>query len=150
MIRILSIFLLLIYTLTSTGATVYYHICGHNSQISLSVKDENAGSCVFCTGEDNSSNHKSNHCEQPELSCDLEGSCCTDVQVELKNGEDQAVTNLLKDFNILSPAEFIIPWIMVFHRSRFDISTYNQTSLTSLLPPGTFPHSYLVHCNFRI
>lgn len=150
MTRILSIFLLLIYSLTSTGATVYYHTCGQNSHISLTVKDENAPSCIFCTGEEKTPSQERQHCEQPNVSCQQKDTCCTDVQVELNNGDDQAVTHLLKDFNTLSPAEFIIPWIMVFHHHWSDAPAPTQTSLASLLPSGTFPNPYLVHCNFRI
>ncbi|MCL7988123.1 hypothetical protein M8998_09265 [Sphingobacterium sp. lm-10] len=150
MIRILSLLLLCIYTLTSTGATVYYHTCGQNSQISLSIKKENVRSCIFCSGEEKPSSQERQHCEQSDHSCEQKDSCCTDVEVELNNGDNQAVTNLLKDFNTLSPAEFIIPWIMVFHHSWLEVPETAQTSFSSLTPSGTFPNPYLVHCNFRI
>lgn len=150
MIRILSIFLLLVYSLTSTGATVYYHTCGQNSQISIFEKQNNSKACAFCTGDEGSCSLEQQEQDHTDTSCELDHTCCTDVQVELNNGDDQAVTNLLKDFNTLSPAEFIIPWIMVFHHALFDAPAPNKTTLASLVPTGTFPNTYLVNCNFRI
>ncbi len=152
MMRLLSIMLLMIYSLTSSGATVYYHACGQNLRVSLSEKESSHRTCDFCASEETAHHQHDADCTlgQQELSCDPKGDCCTDVQVELKNSDDQLTVNLLKDFHLLSPAEFIIPWILVFHQSWFDTAVQAPQIPPYQLLSTTFPDTYLVLGNFRI
>lgn len=151
MSRIFSIFLLFIYSLTSTGATVYIHSCGQNAQISIFEKQTNSADCTFCTGDHHSCCIEAQDMMTEDiLACTHEHSCCTDVRVELSNGEEQALTSLFKDFDTLSPAEFIIPWIIVFHHALFDASASAKPAVATFAATTTFPNTYLVNCNFRI
>ncbi len=149
MIRILSIFLLMIYTLTSTGATVYYHTCGQNARVSLSENETSHRSCAFCAKEERHHQH-SKDCSSNQESCDHKSNCCTDVQVQLKNSDEQVVSGFLKAFHVLSPAEIVIPWIILFHQNWIEEPKKSFSTILDIGSLSTYPDPYLLHCNFRI
>lgn len=150
MIRFLSIFLLMVYALTSSGATVYYHECGQRSQISLSDNNSTHQTCRFCT-EREKNHEKEHHChEHNHLSCDIAGDCCKDVQIELKNSEEQLTSNnIIKDMSMFAPAEIILYWIVL--HTWVDTAYLNKGQyVVNSAPPLPSTDTYLINCNFRI
>lgn len=142
--------LLMIYALTSTGATVYYHECGQRSQISLSDENTTHSTCRFCS-EKEQKHEKDHHChEHSHESCGIVGDCCKDVQIELKNSEEQLTsTNLLKDMSTYAPVEIILYWIVLYPWIE-TIYTDKALYVVDSAPPSTSTDTYLVNCNFRI
>lgn len=150
MIRLLSIVLLMVYALTSTGATVYYHECGQQSQLSLSDNNATHQTCRFCT-EKEKKHEKEHHCQQHDhQSCAIDGDCCKDVQVELKNSEEQlTASNFIKDMHAFAPAEIVLYWI-VLHTWVDTIHTNKGQYADHSAPPLPSNDTYLINCNFRI
>lgn len=150
MVRLLSILLLMVYTLTSSGATVYYHECGQQSQISLSGENTTHQTCRFCN-EREKNHEKEQHCDDHNhQSCSIWGDCCKDVQIELKNSDEQLTSfNLIKDINAFAPVEVILHWI-VLHTWVETAHTYKGNSVIDSGPPLSLPGTYLINCNFRI
>lgn len=145
--RTLAILLLLLYTLTSTGATMYYHQCGQKTKISFSKVDTGHDLCELCLekkGQDNSE-------RENQMSCDLEKNCCSERLIELKNVEDQlAAYNFLQDFSsYIHPLEFLVPWILTGYSDELIKRDQGLLFGLSSSPPKS-KETYIFVCNFRI
>ncbi|MVZ64996.1 hypothetical protein GQF61_03975 [Sphingobacterium sp. DK4209] len=142
--KIVAILLLTIYSVCSTGATIYMHHCGKRTLIS--VLDEEKVShdqCPLCTEH----HHNQEHSEQ-NASCCENKDMCQDVQLELKNDTDQQQSSLQQLFSF-TPAVVIIPWIISFLEQRLDQDVKWRSSAEELQFAYVDP-VYILNCNFRI
>ncbi|MGO1597833.1 MAG: hypothetical protein ACTHZ1_07570 [Sphingobacterium sp.] len=143
--KIVAICLLLIYSVCSTGATIYLHHCGKNTIVSVLDKQKSShDSCPMCVeqSQNNSeSNDRRSHHDE-----------CQDVHVslDLKAETEQPQPNWLfgKLFD-LSPSIVLLPWIL----THLELGTIEYTPV----PPASQPlavsdvqGTYLINCSFRI
>ena len=144
--QIVAILLLMIYSVCSTGATIYMHQCGKNTIIS--VLDEQLTShdnCPMCTDHQRTHEEKKQH-HSPCMDQDK----CTDVQIELKTDIEQlqskSIYGNLSDF---SPSIVLLPWIIDYYTASIAIETptlipYKSSLLTDI------DSIYLLNCTFII
>ena len=105
--QIVAILLLLLYSVSSTGATIYLHHCGKSTQISLLKETKVTHSnCKICSKFHEGHDHSTNSdCKDKDD--------CKDRKVDLKSDKDQFQTKSSdqSSFNF-TPAIVIIPWIL--------------------------------------
>ena len=140
----LSSIILLFYTLTCTGMTVYMHQCHGGSFVMLEDRvEEHHQNCPVCLQDEHEE-------EAPSHICDMEETtCCKDFKIDLKKGQEE-VESTPSSFNLmtLSPATLSIIWLVVF-QPHFDTQKTNLRSDRFILAKQSTP-TYLLHCNFRI
>ena len=144
--KFLAICLLLIYSVCSTGATIYLHHCGKNTIVSVLDKEKGSyDSCPMCADQ-----HRSD--ATPGTEFDRHHNGCHDVylQLDLKSEIEQPQPNWLfgNTFDF-SPFIVYLPWIITFKETGFD--TYYASS--SAAPPAAVADAqdtHLFNCTFRI
>jgi len=144
--QIVAILLLMIYSVCSTGATIYLHQCGKNTAISVLddqlVSHEN---CPMCTDHQRTQQEK----EQHHSACEDQNSC-NDVQIELKNDIEQLQSKSIYGnlFNF-SPSVVLLPWIIDYFETSILMETpklipYKSSLLTDI------DSIFLLNCTFII
>ena len=141
-----SIILILIYSLSSTGATVYYHKCAEDLSLSF-LRDNNQpfhNHLCMLDHEDHDLPLSSSCCAEDDESCE-------DIALNIEKITAKVIqanpTNLVQ---YLVPFTFIIQWI----------TNYNFQVKTVLIPPHILktasyinhspPDLYIIHNIFRI
>lgn len=144
---ILAYFLLLFYTITCAGATVYMHECQGDSLLTIEKSQNNAGEtvCPLCPDEDSEKE------EAPAIDCHSQTeNCCTTVVVDLHKKEKDAEQTLGASFFFsLSPVSIIRYWVLNINpivQDKLHTNSYNSPNLLA----SSAPPVYLVCCNFRI
>lgn len=143
--KIVAILLLMIYSVCSTGATIYMHQCGKNTAISL-LEDQliSHDNCPMCT------EHQTTHQEEKQHSPCLDQDNCNDVQLEFKNDSEQLQSKSIfgNIFNF-SPSIIVLPWIIEYFSASIENNTqtlipYKSTLLTDI------DSIFLLNCTFLI
>ena len=137
--------MLLIYSVCSTGATIYLHHCGKNTIVSVLDKEKGSyDSCPMCADK-----HRPD--ATPEAEFDHHNGC-QDVhfQLDLKSEIEQPQPNWLfgKTFDF-SPFIVYLPWIITFKETDFD----TDYPVSSAAPPAAVADvqdTHLLNCTFRI
>lgn len=137
----------MIYSVCSTGATIYLHHCGKNTVVS--VLDKAKGShdhCPMCQDEDPG---KPSPGDEGQTS-HHEGCQDTDLNLDLKSETEQKQPTWIfgKMFDF-SPAIVLLPWIWTW----LDGSTLPVTPIPRSIEPlavANLQDTYLLHCIFRI
>jgi len=143
--KIVAICLLLIYSVCSTGATIYLHHCGKNTIVSVLDKQKGShGNCPMCVEQhhDNSeSDDRADHHDE-----------CRDVHVnlDLKSENEQPQPNWVfgKVFD-LSPAIVLLPWIL----THLELNAIDHTPVPPSIQPlavRDVQGTYLINCSFQI
>src|SRR5690606_29940936 len=142
--KIVAILLLTIYSVCSTGATVYMHHCGKRTLIS--VLDEEKVShdrCPMCVEHHHNQQHS-----DPNANCCKDKDMCKDVQLELKSESEQLQSSIQQLFNF-SPAVVVIPWLLPYLEQWIEQDLKWNPHSEELQLSYTNP-VYLLNCNFRI
>lgn len=136
--------LLMIYSVCSTGATIYMHHCGKRTLISLMDEAEvTHQQCPFCVEH----HHNQDHSES-DGSCCSDNDMCKDVQVELKNDTEQQQSSYQQLFHFY-PAIVVLPWISPFIAQWLEESKSQQIQATP--PQWAYENPvYILNCTFRI
>lgn len=145
--RILAFIILCLYTLTSTGATVYIHQCANVFFIKSFQEDlQDTGNCPHC--------HSSNEAlplGDSSASCHVnKASCCSDFKVDLKKSNDQSELSV-NSLNLPSgiiPSLITLYWIPTAATGLLASASIPLQKDAALLCPPIPP--YLLHCTFRI
>jgi len=144
--QIVAILLLMIYSVCSTGATIYMHQCGKSTSISVLeevlVSHDNCPMCI-----DHQMSHHEN--DQQDFPCEDQDNC-KDVQIELKSDIEQAQTKTFYGslFNFI-PTIVVIPWLIDYYDATIDYAIptlipYRSSLLTDIDP------IFLLNCTFII
>ncbi|MFY7965550.1 MAG: HYC_CC_PP family protein [Chitinophagaceae bacterium] len=129
--KIVAIFFLLIYSLTSVGTTIHAHYC----------MGEYMGSSLF--------HSKENKCEKCGMTKAKSKGCCKDEQkyVSLKSEHNQTkVSAVITNFFAEAPVPFLITYNIV-------AVTYPTTTASTIPHPPSLIHKqrlHLLNCVFRI
>jgi hypothetical protein len=148
--KIVAICLLLIYSVCSTGASIYMHHCGKSTLFSvLEEAKVSHDSCPMCVDMHKDHDHKDDQTSKSD--CEDSHSCQdSQVDLELSSESDQVRSKILFG-NIFdfSPAVVLIPWIL----SSWELIIEDQPQVPIPFKPALFAenHSvYLLNCSFII
>ncbi|HLS95389.1 MAG TPA: hypothetical protein VK017_07495 [Sphingobacterium sp.] len=140
--------LLFFYTVTSTGASVYMHLChGQKAFITEVAAERNHAPCPVCHHEGGKQATDQQHTNTD--CCDDGNNCCQDIRVDLSKGEQNTENAPAQaSFLTLSPATLTLHWIVAYFSDAYQpiagFDPPNKELLAYSNPP------YLIHCNFRI
>jgi len=142
--KIVAIILLMIYSVCSTGATIYLHHCGKHTSYSIDqyskVSHDNCPNCL--KEHDNKEHTEDNSCCKDDQ--------CKDRQIDLKSDSEQLQTkSSLQNLISFSPAIVLIPWIMEQWKEALDDNKQSNNQIVSI-PIQDLEPVYLLHCNLRI
>lgn len=153
--KFLSIVFLFIYCITNAGATVYFHQCGQNRQISIFDEELSHRNCPFCQEAEAAAAHHDcggeGQCEAPDEHDEHAG--CEDVKLTLKSDADNEQVRVEQSSEAqtgLSPAILVIQWMLHFVQQPEDTlapKTYTFVPKSIPIDPSD---TYLFCCNFRI
>lgn len=143
--------LLLIYSLTTSGAAFYFHICGNDQEHIISVADRSSHkNCPLCTKKAPSeASKKSGSCHK-DAKPDKK-HVCKDVVVDLEKASDNYYSNnnQIKNFNLFTPSIITLLWVYNFNIFE-ELAIEHQIAQTNSTALVRQQDSYLLHCNFRI
>ncbi|SEF42285.1 hypothetical protein [Sphingobacterium lactis] len=147
--KIVAICLLLIYSVCSTGATIYMHHCGKSTSISvLDVNKVSHDSCPLCSALHDEHEHTDNDISHEFCATDD----CKDVKVDLdlQSEADQLHSKIMAGkFFDFTPAIVLLPWILTNFDYLFDVDHQE------IIPqkPALYAENhavYILNCTFRI
>lgn len=150
--RWLALFLLIIYSFTSSGATLYFHFCssGKTNLVSFSKEVASHDNCSLCLKKD-SPKH-----DNIKMSCHPMGNVdstnkCKDVKLDLEQSSDTYYSSgqQINSFTLFAPAVITLLWVYNFNPIE-DIAIPHLLSNINSSPPISGTRSHLLHCNFRI
>lgn len=119
---------MLLYTLSSTGATVYYHKCAENISISvLENKKVSHENCMLCKAHQHANEESTS---TTHAACDKEDNSCKDLQVKIEKVTDKVI-----QANHLNTIPYLFPHISILYW----INTYNFQNLNSVLTQNLAP-----------
>ncbi len=141
--KIIAILLLMIYSVCSTGATIYLHHCGKSTFLSLDqstkVSHENCPNCSKC--QDKSSHEHGDSCKK---------GCCQDKELSLKSDSEQLQSkSTFADLINFAPAVVLIPWIMEQWKIFVDDPAQEYHSM-AFIPIKDLEPVYILNCTYRI
>ncbi|MBE8713276.1 hypothetical protein C4F49_06260 [Sphingobacterium sp. KB22] len=114
--------MMLLYSLSSTGATVYYHKCAENISVSvLENKKVSHETCNMCKAH----KHENKESESTKhTACDKDDNSCKDLQVKIEKVTDKVIQANHLD---------IVPYLFPHISTLYWINTYNFQNLNSVL-----------------
>ncbi|EEI91917.1 hypothetical protein HMPREF0765_2488 [Sphingobacterium spiritivorum ATCC 33300] len=143
--------LLLIYSLTTSGAAFYFHICGNDQEHIISVADKSSHkNCPLCTKKAPSEASKKSGSCHTDAKPDKK-HVCKDVVVDLEKASDNYYSNnnQIKNFNLFTPSIITLLWVYNFNIFE-ELAIEHQIAQTNSTALVRQQDSYLLHCNFRI
>lgn len=150
MVKVLTIWLMLVYAFSATGATVHLHYCCGKLQHLTMEKERTSGhdDCTLCLNHHESKDHPacddSRHCAADVQSHDH----CQDIQIDAqKTTGDHLPSN---DKNLLKIQSLELLVFTLIRIADFPLGSHH-TAETTITPPlaGTTP-LFIRHCTYRI
>ncbi len=150
MVKVLTIWLMLVYAFSATGATVHLHYCCGKLQ-HLSVENERAPGhdrCTLCPNHNESNEHtdcdSSQHCAADVQSHDH----CQDIQVDAQKTTGDHLPSSDKNLLKIQSLELLV--FTLIRVADFPLDSYTVAEVANALPhTGTTP-LFIRHCTYRI
>lgn len=133
MVKVLAIFLSLLYNVVSIGATLQVHTCGSNILWSISKTENVHNACPICDSTQTGTCHSGD---------------CQDIELKLDQLSDELFANSKDMVQLFQSATLVLPWIVLP-----DARTFSRDSIPTnevLVYSNSSPPTYLLHCTFRI
>ncbi|HTO15389.1 MAG TPA: hypothetical protein VLZ83_06445 [Edaphocola sp.] len=136
--RIIAIFLMLIYTVSVSGAVVQLHFCGDELE-SISLNNTNKSKC--CCKVDNTIK------QDPSAYHFSKQSCCNESTITLKLDLDQTLINSLSQLQLFQTTAAIPSIILPIWHNNFSLKADKITYFSNAPPLGIWQNIPLYKLN---
>ncbi len=150
MVKVLTIWLILIYAFSATGATVHLHYCcgklQHMTMDKEHTLDEN--DCTLCLNHHESKEHpncnSSQHCTTDVQSHDH----CQDVQVDAQKTTGDHLPSSDKNLLKIQSLELLV--FTLVHMASLPFDSHIQAETANAPPRVATTPLFIRHCTYRI
>lgn len=140
--QFLALTLFILYSFTSSGATIYLHQCSGTTIISLMEGTNTHENCPMCSKDHDHTAKKKNNCQ--------ESHSCKDIQVKLDQLSDKLFSkDYAESFFGFGPAIITLYWMQPNLFIDFAVNS-KYVFKERVAYPHSSPPTYLLNRNFRI
>ena len=148
MAKVLTIWLMLVYAFSATGATVHLHYCCGKLQHLTMEKEPTSGDCTLCLNHHESKDYPG--CDNSQrCTADVQAhSHCQDIQIDAQKTTGDHLPSSDKNLLKIQSLELLV--FTLIRIADFPLGSHH-TAETAIAPPlaGTTP-LFIRHCTYRI